>query len=657
MKLSKLSKLAAIIPAALLLSASAHASDNMSYNVKVESDHQQVSESSVSLWLAQPGKSPLIIAQKTASQQGKVQFSGIDKPEDGVYYLLAKGGKIDGELVEHYRSLSILNHEQENNVVLNELTTIGSLWPNAQLFSEKFGLAGAKNGLLIGSEQVQNLVDVTTGGFGETLLNGVNVAESETVGRMNTLAALTALCGAEQGRDSCDAFLDITDSDNTLEALSKIAKRPYQHNEEIFNLFTDSYTYAEGEKRRDTDYLPYLSYVPDDFSLMVRFTGGGTYSAGRLMFDNKGDLWSGQNWMPGSQSGLNTAIGGGVGRLSASGKPLSPVLVGYNGQGLDGIGWGTTVSEDKVWVGTFNAKVGVFDLNGKALGPAKIDGEHGQLQGLATALNGDVWVCDNQDNQMIRFPNGDYNNGEIVKVPGLKRPFAVAVDNNNVVWVTNNGSMTVTRFEADKPSEATQIKTGVAPRGLAIDSKGNVWVGANLTPGYPLPVFPKGTSIIDEFHISIENIHAHEASIPRTGNVTMISADGKVVKQNLLDKQVYAAWGISIDGGDNVFVGDFLGTGFIQMCGEDTSNCPEGVATGQQIHSYKSGILQEATDTMIDDAGNVWVANNWNVIPALLDKNPARRTATMGGGHGIVVVYGIAKPVQNPLIGQVRAAQ
>lgn len=87
---------------------------------------------------------------------------------------------------------------------------------------------------------------------------------------------------------------------------------------------------------------------------------------------------------------------------------------------------------------------------------------------------------------------------------------------------------------------------------------------------------------------------------------------------------------MSIDGGDNVFVGDFLGTGFIQVCGKNTESCPAGVKVGEQIHSYKSGIMQETTDTMIDDAGNVWVANNWNIIPALLDKNPDRRTATMG---------------------------
>ncbi len=650
----KASKLATILPAALALSASVHASDTLSFDVTVESDHQQISDAQVSLWFTQAGQSPVLMAEGKSGHDGQVSFSENTRQDDGVYYLTAKGGTIQGKSVEKYRSLAILNSQQQGDIVLNELSTIGSLWPNAQQYVQNYGLSGSKNGLLIGSEQVQNLVDVQTGQFGSTVLNGVNSADSETVARMNTLAALTALCGAEQARGLCDQYLAITNSDDTLEALSKIAQQPYLHTKALFDQFANAYVYPKGEQRRDTDFLPYLSYRPDDFALMVRFTGGGIYSPGRLMFDNEGQLWSGQNWMPGSQSGLSTAIGGGVVKMAPSGKPLSPPLVGYNSQGLDGSGWGTTVSKDKVWISTFNAKVGVFDLTGKALGPATINGQHGQLQGLATAPNGDVWVCDNQYNHMIRFPKGDYTKGESVDVPGLKRPFAVAVDNNNVVWVTNNGSMTVTRFEADNPANAKQIKTGIAPRGLAIDSKGNVWVGANLSPGYPLPNIPKGTSIIDEFRISIENIFAHQADIPKTGNVTMISPDGEVVKSNLLDKEIYAAWGVSIDGADNVFVGNFLGTGFAQVCGEDTSSCPADTKTGDLIHSYKSGVMQEATDTMVDDAGNVWVANNWNVITALTDKNPERRTSTMGGGNGIVVVYGIAQPVKNPLIGQVR---
>ena len=33
------------------------------------------------------------------------------------------------------------------------------------------------------------------------------------------------------------------------------------------------------------------------------------------MFDAEGNAWSGQNWMAGSQSGVNKSIGGGVVKL------------------------------------------------------------------------------------------------------------------------------------------------------------------------------------------------------------------------------------------------------------------------------------------------------------------------------------------------------
>jgi hypothetical protein len=114
---------------------------------------------------------------------------------------------------------------------------------------------------------------------------------------------------------------------------------------------------------------------------------------------------------------------------------------------------------------------------------------------------------------------------------------------------------------------------------------------------------------------------------------------------------------LSISGDDTVFIGNFLGTGFIHMCGTNEKLCPDGKKTGEMIHYYQSGVLQESTDTMIDDAGNVWMANNWDVIPALIEDNPDRRTATMGGGTGIVVIYGIGTPVNNPLIGQVRTTK
>ncbi|MNQ81722.1 hypothetical protein D3C85_967560 [compost metagenome] len=78
---------------------------------------------------------------------------------------------------------------------------------------------------------------------------------------------------------------------------------------------------------------------------------------------------------------------------------------------------------------------------------------------------------------------------------------------------------------------------------------------------------------------------------------------------------------------------------------------------GDLIHMYRSGVLQLPTDAVIDAAGNVWVANNWNDPTALIEKNPDRSISTKGGGTGILIVYGVANPVVNPLRGEVRAAR
>jgi len=644
-----------ILSMLLLVSSAAWSSDKESV-VAVLSAGEHVSNAQVILWQAQPGKSPKKLAQSLTTEAGHAQFDSLPAPDSGFLYLTSSGGDIDGVDVARFRGLAVLGDGLNGPVTINELSTIGSLWPLSSQFTVGSGISGSANGLLLGSQHVQNLVDVSTGTFGATVLDGSNLTFSETVARMNTLASLMSLCGAQKDSVNCDKFIGLTSGSDTLTALHNIAAQPYLNAKELFALFTAAFPYPEGKERRSTNLLPYLSYVPDDFALMVRLSGGGTYSAGRLMFDDRGQLWSGQNWMPGSQSGLSKAIGGGVVRLASSGKALSPALVGYNDQGIDGVGWGTTVSADKVWVSSFNGTVGVFDLDGNVLGPALIKGKSGALQGIATAPNGDVWVCDNQLSQLIRFPEGDHTKGEVVKVPGLKRPFAVAVDNDNFIWVTNNGSITVTRFPADHPDKAQQITLGgMAPRGLAIDSNGSVWVGNNFSLGYPLAKVAKGASIIEEFRANIEKVLANEKQgIKKTGNVTLIAPDGNVVQKKALEGEIYAAWGISIDGNDTVFVGNFLGTGFIHMCGTNEKLCPDGKKTGEIIHYYRSGILQESTDTMIDDAGNVWMANNWDVIPALVDESPDRRTATRGGGTGIVVIYGIGQPVTNPLIGQVR---
>lgn len=111
---------------------------------------------------------------------------------------------------------------------------------------------------------------------------------------------------------------------------------------------------------------------------------------------------------------------------------------------------------------------------------------------------------------------------------------------------------------------------------------------------------------------------------------------------------------MSIDGNDDVWVANILGRSVVLMAGDKTKGHPADTKTGDAIHVFQSGSIQILTDVAVDPAGNVWAANNWNLIEAVISKDPARPTSTWGGGTGITVIYGVAAPVKTPLLGQVR---
>ena len=70
---------------------------------------------------------------------------------------------------------------------------------------------------------------------------------------------------------------------------------------------------------------------------------------------------------------------------------------------------------------------------------------------------------------------------------------------------------------------------------------------------------------------------------------------------------------------------------------------------------YVSGALQMHVDIGVDPAGNVWVNNNWQDWEAGIER-VAEWRSTLTGGEGVVVFYGVAKPVRAPMIGPARAA-
>ena len=153
-------------------------------------------------------------------------------------------------------------------------------------------------------------------------------------------------------------------------------------------------------------------------------------------------------------------------------------VVAFRGGGIDGPGFGIAIgADDKVWATSLRAKtISVFDRKtGEPLSPDTgydFGGRLGSMQGIITTPNGDVWALDTEESQIVHLPEGDAAKGRILgrtvddkPVDGtlqVKGPFHLAVDQQDRIWVTNS-SDTVTRFPADDPGKAEQIKVGFRP--------------------------------------------------------------------------------------------------------------------------------------------------------------------------------------------------
>ena len=616
----------------------------------------------VTLWRTAGMDSPQNIRETSSDAEGNFELQNLTPNEEGnIYYISTAGG-----VREDVALMSVLGVTPLSSVVINELTTVASVFTSAR-FIDGVEISGNPLGVRIAAGNAPNLVDPVTGKWGKVLLDPLNSTQNTTLARLNTLGSMIVAFGTTADDAWRAAFLNATSTNdvpvNTLEALSGIARAPWANPGELFKLFDEAYPQPEDGSRREAPNVPYLAYAPKDFAMILSFAGGGIFAPGKLQIDAEGNVWSGVNWMPGSQSGVYHDIGGGTIKLSPAGTALSPPITGFTGMGVDGIGWGTGMAKNRVWVSSFNGSIGVMDLEGRQIGKESdfpMAGKVGDLMGVGVADNGDVWIADATKNQLLHFPSGEIKDGVVVNVKGLKSPFGIAIDAQNRVWVSSSQSNIVTRFPADDPSKAESFEVGVIARGVALDSKGNLWVASNMSPGFPAPTLPAGTPVMKQFQLMTEQMlpimakGTISAENP-TGVLNMIRPDGSqpAPKGFTGDKGVFIPWGVSIDGNDDVWFGNFWGRGVGLMAGDDTQGHPEGTKIGDVIHVFQSGSIQMITDVVVDQAGNAWAANNWNDIDAVVDNvDPARASTTWGGGTGISVIYGVASPVNAPAIGE-----
>lgn len=637
-----------------------------------------IANATVTLFGAGSG-SPVQLAQTRSTAQGRFLLNA--RGEGRVLYLIAKGGRPAAGGSEENAAialLAVLGSTPPEHVVVNELTTVASVWTSAQ-FLKGDSISGNPLSLRIAAGNVPNFVNLSTGGYGEVIQDPLNGPQTTTLANFATLASVAAGCINRLRPDACSSFFDASTgpvggaSTNTLDALESVARWNWYKPERLFALIDRFYPIPPGRNLRNPPYEPYLVFSPSAWVLALKFDGGGYRAGGKMMFDSQGDLWVPDNFTVGFQ-GQDTLWQGHVTEFAPNGRPISPITTGFYGGGMEGGTFGFAIDgKDNVWASGYGgANIAIFDKHGKPLTPPDgINFNHqlGLMQGIIVAPNGDVWALGISKNQLLHFPKGDWKNGSIVcqgretePCKSMAGPFSLAIDQQDRIWVGNAFGDFVTRFPAANPSKVEVFKTGSASSsGLNIDSQGNVWETNRFKA-------PGAATVLEKMVTTLKRGGNADEVLTRSmangttggGSVTVFKPDGtRWPGSPFTGRSLPGPWAVVVDGDDQVWVSQFAQPwGVIaHLCGARTETCPPGYKTGDPISpsgGYVGGGLQMQVDIGIDPAGNVWVGNNWQLIDSCFAVPPNEELSTLCGGQGVTVFYGMAKPVRAPQIGPSR---
>ena len=659
---------------------------------QVEAGGGAVAGSVVTLWAAS-ANAPQRLAQVTSDADGHFAISAEKAPDASNLYLMATGGapvaNPQGGANDAIAFLAALGANPPAKVVVNEMTTIASVVTHTQ-FIDSAAIKGAPLALGIAAGNVQNFVDLATGGYGATIADALNGGQTPTLANFATLANVLAGCATRVQANACArVFAAATPPaggapTDTLQAVELTVRHPSHQPEKLFALL-DAFYPAPPTRPRPSPFQPSLTFAPSAWIFPLKFAGGGVRGPGKLMFDSQGDAWTANNFQDGGQS-QDVRWDGGISKFAPKGRPLSPAVTGFTGGGVFGPGFGLAVdAQDHVWATNFQGKsISVFDNTGKPLSPPdgyNFNGQLGNMQGIIAAPNGDIWALDTIKSQLVHFPKGDPARGELLCQNAsrdpfanpckLLAPFALAIDQQDRIWVSSVFGDHVTRFPASDPTKAETFKAGFAGSGLAVDSLGNVWVANKL--GSSERGRLKQLEVAAAMKINFDNdpdalnragkvlVPALAAQTPgwEGGSVTVFRPDGTEASFSpVYGKGITVPWAVSIDGNDNVWISNLssASAGVVELCGFRTETCPPGLKPGDVISppgGYVGGGMQMLVDVGFGPAGDVWITNNWQYYPAVLGKVD-EALSTLGGGQGVVVFFGMAKPVKTPLIGPPR---
>jgi DNA-binding beta-propeller fold protein YncE len=453
-------------------------------------------------------------------------------------------------------------------VVVNEVSTIATAYALS-------GFEGAGEPTAVGSTNtalaltgianafatVTNLEGLGTGqALATTPAGNGTVPQSE----INTLANILAACvnAASSSSTNCQTLFNnamngSTPPADTATAALNIARNPSAN---IANLF--ALQAAAG-----APFQPDLAAAPHDFTIAVKYTGGGLASPELLAIDGSGNVWTANN------------TGASISKLGPLGAAISP-STGYTGGGLSGPAGIAIDSSGNVWVANNSGStLSEFTSSGAPVSGSPFSG--GGLSGpyfLAIDKSGNVWVANHRSgsNSISEFNSSEtaVSGSSGFTGGGLDQPFGIAIDVSGDIWVANNSGNSISEFNSTNGS-AISGASGYTGGGLAnptdihIDGSGNVWAGNS-----------SGSSLSD-----------------------FNSSGSPISSSGLSGGGLSRPYGIAFDADGDVFVANNNGNSL----SEYSESADAFIGSG-----FQGGGLSAPVGAGIDGSGNIWITNSGN---------------------------------------------
>ena len=621
---------------------------------------QPVQNAKVSIYRAER-TAPVLLAQTTSNAQG--QFSARLPPQaaDETRYAVAAKGRIE--------LITVMAPGDRPDVRINEMTTVATAYAMAQFIDAK-AISGKALPLKIAASMFRNLAMPDRGEVSQVLRRSPNGDETNARRLMATLSNVLAGCVRNGATGSCAQLFANTGGATTLEAAINIARKPATNVREIFALGNSVQPFQPALSALQGPDAPNELMRLDAFTIAVKVNRTSAQpgqescpfaGTGNLVFDDRGYAWITNNVVAGTNKSANCFAVLKPDGQPADGKggtPNSPL----SGGGVLGQGYGITRDPSgNIWAGNFGwggvnppaGSVSKFSRNGTALSPSSgyVSSLY-RVQGMASDQAGNIWMASYGNNRIQVFPGGDQNTAYPYFSDGNEEPFDIVVDDAGAAYVSYKKSSTLSKLTMGVAGLNrvfnVPIGTKSFPKGIALDSKGNVWATAEIG----------------------SKIHAYD------------STDGTELG-SYTGGGILGPWGVAVDSHDTVWVANFgpdkpvqvnIKYRLSQLCGASEEYCPAGMRIGDPItpdtgYTLPSGGAQvrlasgkplyypvnqpsykpmmRSTAARVDMAGNVWVTNNWK--PSEINdvlSNP--------GGDGIVIFVGLAAPVK-PGIGVPKA--